>query len=275
MTYFAELELDPDRFVILKGRSFRYALGTMSNAPQVPPIYRTVPLPAEADAAIEAARAAASGADPATLFWVDRSDRAQCAIVLGPDEPLRAAAQIVHIGMTTLGDALGAALPPLVVVGFRLPTIVLLNDAVLGGLRVYRPMSCGPDDVPDWLVLTIDIGVTRFAEGSAEAADLAFTTFEDEGCMGISTGEVTGAFARYLLTWIDRWQKDGFGPVRTGWMSHARISAEEIELQIGGRDFAGRFAGLSDAGEIVLETAEGSQAISPVDLVQAFGGVAE
>lgn len=246
----------------------------MSNAPEAPPIYRTVPLSADADAVMEAARAAASGADPATMFWVDRSDRAQCAIILRPAEPLRAAAQIVHIGMTTLGDALGATLPPLIVVGFRLPTTMLLNDAVLGGLRVCRPTNCGADEVPDWLVLAIDIGVTRFAEGSTEAADLAFTTFEDEGCMGISTGEVTGAFARYLLAWIDRWQKDGFGPIRTGWMSHARVSAGDIELQIGGRDFTGRFAGLSDAGNILLETKAGRQAISPIDLVEVIDGVA-
>ncbi|HUT49671.1 MAG TPA: biotin/lipoate--protein ligase family protein [Alphaproteobacteria bacterium] len=246
----------------------------MSNAPEAPPIYRTVPLPAEADAVREATRAAASGADPATLFWVDRSDRAQCAITLSPDVPLRAAAQIVHVGMTTLGNALGATLPPLVVVGFRLPTTVLLNDAVLGRLRVCRPASCGIDDVPDWLVIAIDIGVTRFAESSTEATDLSLTTFEDEGCMGISTGKVSGAFARYLLAWIDRWQKDGFDPIRTGWMSQARIDGGEIELHIGGHDFAGRFGGLSDTGGILLESAAGTQAIGAVDLIETLDGAA-
>jgi BirA family biotin operon repressor/biotin-[acetyl-CoA-carboxylase] ligase len=242
----------------------------MTNKPDPPPIYRPAPLAAEADAVLEAARAAAAGADPATLFWVDRSDRAQCAIILSPDEPLRTTAQMVHVGMTALGDALGAVLPPLVVVGFRPPTTILLNDALLGGLRICYPAGCGTEEVPAWLVLAIDIGVTRFAEGSAEAADLTRTTFEDEGCVGIATGEVTSAFARYLLAWIDRWQKDGFGPVRTGWRAHAKMQDAEVTLRIGGTELAGRFLGLSDAGDIRLQAAEGERTIAAVDLLEAL-----
>jgi BirA family biotin operon repressor/biotin-[acetyl-CoA-carboxylase] ligase len=244
----------------------------MSNAPDIPPLYRTVPLAAESDMVMEAVRAAAAGADPATLFWADRGDRAQCAVTLSPAGALRHAAQMLHVGMTALGDALGAVLPPLVVVSFKPPCTILLNDAVLGGLRICVPAGCGPEDVPDWLVLAIDIGVSRFAEGSDAAIDLSLTTFEDEGCMGISTGEVSGAFARYLLSWIDRWQKDGFAPVRTGWTAHARVQDQEIVMQVGGAEVAGRFLGLSDAGDILLQTANGEQAIAAVDLIEAVDG---
>jgi biotin-(acetyl-CoA carboxylase) ligase len=244
----------------------------MSNAPDAPPLYRTVPLAADADVAMEAVRAAAAGADPATLLWTDRGDRAQCAVTLSPDTALRNAAQMLHVGMTALGDALGAVLPPLVIVSFRLPTTILLNDAVLGSLRICVPAGCGPEDVPDWLVLAVDIGVSRFAEGSDAAIDLSLTTFEDEGCMGITTGEVSGAFARYLLGWIDRWQKDGFGPVRTGWTAHARVQDQDIALPVGGSDVAGRFLGLSDTGDILLQTANGKQAVAAVDLLEAMDG---
>ena len=134
------------------------------------------------------------------------------------------------------------------------------------------PAGCGPEDVPDWLVLAIDIGVSRFAEGSDAAIDLSLTTFEDEGCMGITTGEVSGAFARYLLSWIDRWQKDGFAPVRSGWTAHARVQDQEIVMQVGGADVAGRFLGLFDAGDILLQTANGEQAIAAVDLIEAVDG---
>jgi biotin-(acetyl-CoA carboxylase) ligase len=244
----------------------------MNNAPDAPPIYRTVELAADADVTTEAVRAAAAGADPATLFWTNRSDRAQCAVTLCPDTPLRNAAQMLHVGMTALGDALGAVLPPLVIVSFSPPTTILLNDAVLGGLRICVPAGCGPEEVPEWLVLAIDIGVSRFAEDSDAAIDLSLTTFEDEGCMGISTGAVSGAFARYLLNWIDRWQKDGFEPVRTGWTAHARMADREVALQVGGSEVTGRVLGLSDAGDILLKTAEGEQAIAAVDLLEAMEG---
>jgi len=240
----------------------------MSNVPDTPPLFRTVPLAADDNVVREAVRAAAAGADPVTLFWADRGDRAQCAVTLSPHVPLREAAQMVHVGMTALGDALGAILPPLLVVSFRLPTTVLLNEAAVGRLRVCRPAGCDPEEVPDWLVLAIDIGITRFAEGSAAAADLTLTTFEDEGCAGITTGETNGAFARYLLTWIARWQKDGFGPVRTGWRAYAKMPDREIALQVNGEDIAGRFLGLSDTGDILLSAPEGERAISVVDLLE-------
>jgi len=246
----------------------------MSNAPEAPPIYRTMPLPAGADAAVEAVRAAAAGADPATLFWVDRSDRAQCAVTLSPDEPLRRSAQLVYVAMAALGDGLAAALPPFLVVGFDMPDKVLLNEAELGRVRVLRPADCAADAVPGWLVAAIDIGVTRYPEGSAEAADLTRTTFEDEGCMGVSAGEVSGAFARYLLSWIDRWQRDGFAPVRTSWLTYASLDREAGALRLGGRTVVGRAAGLSDGGDLLLETPDGEQAVAAAELTEAFDGAA-
>jgi biotin-(acetyl-CoA carboxylase) ligase len=90
--------------------------------------------------------------------------------------------------------------------------------------------------------------------------------------MGITTGEVSGAFARYLLTWIDRWQKDGFEPVRTGWTAHARVQDKEIVLPVGGSNVAGRFFGLSEAGDVLLQTAEGKQAVAAVDLIEEVDG---
>jgi BirA family biotin operon repressor/biotin-[acetyl-CoA-carboxylase] ligase len=241
----------------------------MSNEPDAPPLFRTVPVAADSDVAGEAVRAAASGADPATLFWADRADRAQCAVTLSPHGSLREAAQMAYVGMTALGDALGAILPPLVVVSFRLPTTILLNEAALGRLRVLSPAGCRPDAVPDWLVLATDVGVAGFPEGSAEAADLSLTTFEDEGCPGHSTGEVSGTFARYLLNWIDRWQKDGFVPVRSGWQAHAKMQHPDVTIDLHGEDVAGRFHGLSDGGDILLSTPEGERAIAAVDLLEA------
>jgi len=244
----------------------------MSNVPEAPPIYRPVMLPEAADAGTEASAAAAAGADPATLFWVDRGDRAQCAVVLSPEQPLHQAAQMTVVGMTALGDALGAILPPMVVVGCRLPGAMLLNDAKLGVVQVIAPAQCAADVVPNWLVVAIDIGVTRFAEGSDKAADLSVTTFEDESCMGITVGATTGAFARYLLTWIDRWQTDGFDPVRTSWTTRGDPVGQEIELQLPGRACSGRFTGLSDAGDVLIEGENDKSRIAAADLLVRWEG---
>ena len=240
----------------------------MSNAPNLPPIYRPASIPSDAVARAEAIAAAKNGTDPATLFWTDRGDRAQCAVVLAPQQALRLAAQITVVGMTALGDALGATLPPHMVVGYLPTGTVLLNDAKVGTLDVIVPTDCSDDGIPEWLVVAIDIGIGRFAEGSEEAADLGITTFEDEGCMGIGADEVVGAFARYLLTWIDRWQKDGFAPARTSWSHRGPKIGQEIELAIGESVIAGRFGGLSDNGNVLIDSDNGAQSIPATALAE-------
>jgi len=233
-----------------------------------PPLFRTTPLPAEADAAAAACGAAAAGADPATLLWCERSDRAVCAVVLAPEQPLLVSAQMVHVGVLALGDALGAVLPALLVVSHLPPGELRLNDARLGSLRLLAPPATALGDVPDWLVLATEIGVTRFPDDSAEVRDLSITTLEDEGCMGIEAGALIGAFARYLLAWINRWQADGFAPVRSNWLTRAPAIGAAVTLRLPGRTQAGTFAGLGDDGAVLIGTGDDEIAIAAIELVE-------
>ena len=240
----------------------------MTNIPAAPPLFRLVALAADADVPAEASSAAAQGADPATLLWADRTDRAVCAIVLAPEQPLSFAAQMAYVGMVSLGDALGAVLPALMVITHRLPNEIRLNEAHLGSLRLIAPKGVRSKDVPDWLVLAADVAVTRFADGSAKASDLSQTTLEDEGCMDIMPGEINGAFARYLLTWINRWQSDGFRPIKTSWMTRAGGVGAEMTLTVEAQARSGLFRGIGDAGEILITGNGDDEAIEVTNLAE-------
>ena len=73
----------------------------------LPPAFRLVTLREVGDAFARAQEIAADeGAG--TLVWVGRFDLVEFAVVLEPDEPLRAARRALYAGMAALADALAA-----------------------------------------------------------------------------------------------------------------------------------------------------------------------
>ena len=57
-------------------------------------------------------------------------------------------------------------------------------------------------------------------------------------------------FARHFLNWVNRWQDDGFDPIRTMWLRHAPGHGEKIELELGGERLSGTFGGIDDDGAL-------------------------
>ena len=70
------------------------------------------------------------------------------------------------------------------------------------------------------------------------------------------------SFARYFLNWVNRWQDDGFAPVKAAWLARAGEIGEPIMLDLGGRQYAGTFSGLDDAGELVLDAPEAPKTVA-------------
>src|ERR1700687_5983455 len=94
--------------MLLDGRN---RLRTPARALDLPSLYRLVTLREVGDAFAHA-KAIAGEAGAGTLVHVGRFDVVEFAVVLEPDEPLRTARRAFYVGLTALGDALGALAPP-------------------------------------------------------------------------------------------------------------------------------------------------------------------
>jgi hypothetical protein len=117
----------------------------------LPPPYTLVRLRESGDAFSHAVQiAAASGAG--TLVYVGRFDLAEFAVVLEPDEPLRAARHAFYAGMVALTDALRAYAPPNKPVTIDWPDAVRVDGGLVGGGRLGWPASAKEDEPPPWLV---------------------------------------------------------------------------------------------------------------------------
>lgn len=239
----------------------------MNEHVNVPPIFRLHVLAPQEDAGAYARVKASEGVPPASLYWCGRTDRLSCAVVLEPEQSLAEAAQMLFIGQLGLGDALASALPPLMDVGLALPDEIRLDRAVVGRSQLFGPPGMKPKAVPDWLVLAAEVAVTGFPADNSAGGKPVETTLENDNCGAVSASGLVGAFARHLLTWIDRWQRDGFAPVRSAWLHRGHQHDKALSLPLDGGTISGIFSDLGEQGDIIVETGAGTETIAAWRLV--------
>src|ERR1700720_1391692 len=117
----------------------------------LPPAFRLVSLREVGDAFARAQEIAADeGAG--TLVWVGRFDLVEFAVVLEPDEPLRAARRALYAGMTALADALAVHAPPEKPITFVWPDAIHVDGGLVGGARLAWPDAAKEDEPAQWLV---------------------------------------------------------------------------------------------------------------------------
>ncbi|WP_339852201.1 biotin/lipoate--protein ligase family protein [uncultured Nisaea sp.] len=221
-----------------------------------PPIYRPQRHQAGTDIQAVAVEAAKTGAEPASLFWVDSADAMLCAVVLAPDRPLSESLAVVHVAMVALGDCLGAQVPPQVEVMFGWPDRLIVNGGLAGGVRLAVDPSAwdnlADDPVPDWAVLSVEVAMTPREDAPEPGMIRQRTTLFDEGCGELTTGGLLESFSRHFLLWTNRYMSDGFRPIADNWVPRAAKRGEVVELKFGGGQWKGTLLGLDENGGLVL-----------------------
>ena len=186
----------------------------------LPSLYSPVAIAAAEDAWETAVKTAQSGADPATFVWARREDRVDAAVVLGPETPAEQARLVCYVAAVAIGDALGALIPPAVPVTFGWPDRILVNGATVGGTRLLSAATQSDESVPDWMVVGLQIAVKIDLTGEpGETAGR--TSLAEEGIVEVGVATLLESFSRHFLFWINRWQDEGFGPVKTAWLGRA------------------------------------------------------
>jgi BirA family transcriptional regulator, biotin operon repressor / biotin---[acetyl-CoA-carboxylase] ligase len=224
----------------------------MTERPVFPPLLRPFALTPDLDPFERGITLAGEGAEPGTLLWSSGQDTCRGAVVLAPEQPLEPSLPIVLIAMLGLAEGLGALIPPMVAVTFGWPDRIEVNGAAVGGVRFAAATTETPEAVPDWLVIGISIAVRGPWVEDLGQGQLRRTTLAAEGCGDILTSDLLEAFARHLLSWINRWQEEGVKPVRQAWLTRATGLGKRVEIRLEDQVRAGTFEGLTDTGALRL-----------------------
>ena len=78
--------------------------------------------------------------------------------------------------------------------------------------------------------------------------------------------ETLEVYAAHLFNWMQRWQREGFQPIRQAWLEKAADLDSVINVDLGERRLTGIFKGLNSHGALELETENGVRTIGAGDV---------
>lgn len=223
----------------------------------LPPVYRAVRIAPDRAAMVEARAAAATGGEDGTLFWSDRSDRLDAALLLRPDRARRDTLPVIYVAALAFADALGAFAPPPAPVSFTWPHGILLDGALIGGLSLVCA-PCGADAIPAWAVLGCELALA--ADSGEPGRNPYRTSIADEDFEGFSVAAQIEGFSRHFLAWLNRWDAGEAAAIMAEWSRRAfgAMLHPTVDLPGGGRatplglDAAGNLRAREGDGERIL-----------------------
>ena len=224
----------------------------------------------------EAKARARAGAPEGTLVWARRQTAGRgrrgrswesdggnlyCSLIVRPATDSAAAAQLSFVAALAVAEAVAdqiAGAPRL-----KWPNDVLVEGAKIAGILLEaEPGSTGR---PDWLVVGTGINVRSHPQG----LDRATTDLVACGATDASVPGTLALYATHFQAWYQRWQRQGFAPVRAAWLNAAYGVGEPVRLS--GEAPLGRFVDLDLDGALLVEGAAGRQRITAGDVVFGSG----
>jgi BirA family biotin operon repressor/biotin-[acetyl-CoA-carboxylase] ligase len=197
------------------------------------------------------------------LLWSRNTVRAECAVILEPEIPLRRAVQMGPLMQVALADCLGALLPPRIGVHFRWPGTLLLNGAKAGETWI-RGAPVPRDEVPEWLVVGFSLWLVHDFGGKEPGESLGETSFWEEGAGELTRSDLLQSFAAHFLTWLNTWQDDGFRPVSDSWIGRVEGREAPVDVVHGKERIYGRVLGLDEEAGLIVKTEAGATRVLPL-----------
>ena len=169
------------------------------------------------------------------------------ALVLAPEVPLAQAMAMLPLCGVGFQNALGALAPPEVAVHLDWSGALRINGARCGALRIAASTTA-PAEVPDWLVIGLDLPLWPEGDGGETPDETALYA---EGCADVAAPRLLEAWARHCLHWINRWDEGDRAALHAEWRGLAHGMGEEITQG----DHSGTFLGVDeDFGMLIRDT---------------------
>jgi len=241
--------------------------------PDLPAFYRLVAVEECGSTNDEAKALAQAGAPEGTLVWARRQTGGRgrrgrvwaspegnlyMTLVLRPRVPPAQAAQVSFVAAVALAEAVGSLIPG--APKLKWPNDVLVDGAKIAGILLES--EPGPGGAIDWVVLGMGVNVAHFPPGLEYAA----TSIGAAGSPHVGVEAVLERFAGSFAVWYNRWQGQGFAPVRAAWLTAAAGLGGPITVRLSGESFKARFADLDGEGALMAETDTGLRRVTAGDV---------
>jgi BirA family biotin operon repressor/biotin-[acetyl-CoA-carboxylase] ligase len=215
----------------------------------LPPGYSPAIVERGRDPLEHARRRLVSGVEDGLLLVEDRADRLELALTLEPDRDRAGTLLVLPILAVAVADTLAAHLPPMLPVTLGWPGRVLVDGGLVGRLRLALPPGRA-EDRPAWLLLGVSLDIVGPAEEPGRRPDRI--GLAETGCSELDPAGLAESLSRHFLSWLDRFETEGFGPVRANWNARCHDRGRRVRLSIAGQEWLGTVGGLERDGTFRL-----------------------
>ncbi|WP_448187891.1 biotin--[acetyl-CoA-carboxylase] ligase [Azospirillum sp. sgz301742] len=232
----------------------------------LPPGFRVVALDSVGSTNDEARDRARSGSPDRTIVWAKRQETGRgrrgrawtspegnlyTSTILRPGVKPAVAAQMSFVAALAIAESVEAFLPAMAAVRCKWPNDVLVNGRKVAGILLESEADA--DGRLQWLVLGAGINLLHFPQGTEFAA----TSLTEEGAEHPDPAAALEIYAGRLSAWYDRWQAEGFAPVRAAWMARAVNLGGPVVVRLSDRELMGTFVDLDSDGVLLLDRGDG------------------
>ena len=209
-----------------------------------------------------ACRGAADGTyGAADVIYARNTRKAELALVLEPDVPRRQALHMLPLFELAAIEAVGALMPPKTSVLLRWPQTLLVNVGVAGRFR-FAMSSCASDEIPDWMVVGVQIDLEHDDAEREPGLMRDRTTLHGEGGGELTRSDVLEVIGSYVLSWIDSWQEAGQTAAAFAESWIGRVEGHEAPAPMhldgaSGENVTAQVLGLDDEPQVLVKVAEG------------------
>jgi BirA family transcriptional regulator, biotin operon repressor / biotin---[acetyl-CoA-carboxylase] ligase len=246
----------------------------MKGLPVLPPAYRLLRYDTIDSTNDEAKRLARAGAAEGTLVWARQQTAGRgrrgrpwsspagnlyLSLILRPDCPAAAAAQLGFVAALALGDALGP--PP--GLSNKWPNDVLIGGRKIAGILLESEMG----EAGRLAFLIIGVGVNLVS--SPPATEFPATSLAELGLAAPAPEMLLERLAERFQEWARQWREEGFATVRAAWRARATGLGDMIRVRLDALDLRGRFLDIDQEGNLLLECAEGRRRIAAGEVFPA------
>lgn len=233
--------------------------------PQLPPLLHAEAVDSGDVHAKAVARAAAG--EVGLVCYAPTGSLLDFALTLAPEVDASAAAQMHHVLMVALGDAIVALAPPEVMISYQFPGVLLLNRGIAGTVKITQGPVSAQTNCPTWMVVGAHLRLSSEMQTMSLDERMANTSLEEEGAGYISRTRLLEACCRHFLVWLNKWEEDGFKPVHDMWSNRTEHHGEL-------RTADGRTAdwlGLDETGAGLIKLEGMARSVSVTDAAELFG----
>ncbi len=177
------------------------------------------------------------------------------SVLLRPPARAREVGRWGLLAAVALADTVAALLPDSVSLRLKWPNDLLLDGRKLAG--ILTESAAGLDGGLDWVVIGFGVNLAT----APDLPDRATACLAERLPPPPPESFATDLLAR-LDTWRARQDADGFAAVRAAWLRYAPEPGSPLTLRLSGQTVDGAFAGLSEDGRLLLESADGVHAFA-------------